>query len=93
MALGSQLRLRFEQETKLLKKAVARVARWDQRIEAREGVIKNLEAVLEAESDMRKVAEAKNSELAKELDSLRVQVSNLQVSNTQLTQQVSTLQA
>nr|GFA34605.1 hypothetical protein [Tanacetum cinerariifolium] len=36
VAMGSQLRLQFEQETKLLKKAVAQVARRDQRIEARE---------------------------------------------------------
>nr|GFA30067.1 hypothetical protein [Tanacetum cinerariifolium] len=36
VAMGSQLRLRFEQETKLLKKAVAQAAQRDQRIEARE---------------------------------------------------------
>ncbi|GKB93306.1 hypothetical protein Tco_0979443, partial [Tanacetum coccineum] len=53
---------------------------------------KNLEALLEAEADMKKVAEAKNAELSKELDSLRIQLSDLQVSNKQLTQQVSTLQ-
>ncbi|GJZ97318.1 hypothetical protein Tco_0669771, partial [Tanacetum coccineum] len=55
----------FEQEAKLLKKAVARVARRDQRIQAREVEIKNLEALLEAEADMKKVAEAKNAELSK----------------------------
>nr|GEU79134.1 RNA-directed DNA polymerase, eukaryota, reverse transcriptase zinc-binding domain protein [Tanacetum cinerariifolium] len=93
VAMGSQLRLQFEQETKLLKKAVAQVARRDQRIEAREKHIRNLEALLEAEVDMKGVAEAKNVELAKELESLRVQFSNLQVSNNQLSQQVSTLQA
>nr|GEV47775.1 hypothetical protein [Tanacetum cinerariifolium] len=49
VAMGSQLRLRFEQETKLLKKAVAQGA-----------------------------AEAKNVELAMELESLRVQFSDLQ---------------
>ncbi|GJZ73257.1 hypothetical protein Tco_0637403 [Tanacetum coccineum] len=81
-----------EQEAKLLKKAVARVARRDQRIQAREVEIKNLEALLEAEADMKKAAEAKNAELSKELDSLRIQLSDLQVSNKQLTQQVSTLQ-
>nr|GFB82229.1 hypothetical protein [Tanacetum cinerariifolium] len=71
MAMGSQLRLRFEQETKLLKKP----------------------ALLEAEVDIKEAAEAKNVELAKELESLRVQFSDLQVRNNQLSQEVSTLQA
>ncbi|GKD36699.1 hypothetical protein Tco_1256906 [Tanacetum coccineum] len=62
--MGSQLRLRFEQEAKLLKKAIAQVARRDQRIQAREKDIKNLEALLEAEADMKEVAEAKNAKLA-----------------------------
>ncbi|GKD72044.1 hypothetical protein Tco_1330326, partial [Tanacetum coccineum] len=68
VAMGSQLRLRFEQEAKLLKKAVARVARRDQRIQAREVEIKNLEALLEAEADTKKAAKTKNAELLKELD-------------------------
>nr|GEX02474.1 hypothetical protein [Tanacetum cinerariifolium] len=93
VAMGSQLRLRFEQETKLLKKAVAQVARRDQRIEAKEKYIQNLEALLEVEFDMKGAAEAKNVELAKELESLRLQFLDLQVSNNQLSQQVSTLQA
>ncbi|GJW64172.1 hypothetical protein Tco_0116056 [Tanacetum coccineum] len=92
VAMGSQLRLRFELEAKLLKKALARVARRDQRIQAREVEIKYLEALLKAEADMKKVAKAKNAKLSKELDSLRIQLSDLQVSNKQLTQQVSTLQ-
>nr|GEZ78321.1 hypothetical protein [Tanacetum cinerariifolium] len=40
VAMGSQLRLRFEQEAKLLRKSVAQVARRDQRIQARESEIK-----------------------------------------------------
>ncbi|GKC55857.1 hypothetical protein Tco_1083455, partial [Tanacetum coccineum] len=108
VAMGSQLRLRFEQEVKLLKKATAKIARQDQRIQAREEEIKkfdqeikslrameakvhglhnqtkNLEALLEAEVDMKKAAEAKNTELTKELESLRVPFSDLQVSNNQL---------
>nr|GFC36366.1 hypothetical protein [Tanacetum cinerariifolium] len=44
VAMCSQLRLRFEQEAKLLKKSVAQVARRDQRIQAMENEIKNLEA-------------------------------------------------
>ncbi|GJX94572.1 hypothetical protein Tco_0349158 [Tanacetum coccineum] len=42
---------------------------------------------------MKKAAEAKNVELVKELEGLRVQFSNLQVNNKQLSQQVSSLQA
>nr|GEV30205.1 hypothetical protein [Tanacetum cinerariifolium] len=87
VAMGSQLWLRFEQEAKLLKKSVAQVARRDQRIQARENEIKNLEALLEAETDMKKTAEAKNAELGKELENLRALFSNLQVSNDRLSQQ------
>nr|GFB63994.1 hypothetical protein [Tanacetum cinerariifolium] len=49
---------------------------------------KNLETLLEAEVDMKKAVEAKNAELAKELESLGVQFSNLQVTNNQLSQQM-----
>ncbi|GJZ38045.1 hypothetical protein Tco_0584236 [Tanacetum coccineum] len=42
---------------------------------------------------MKKSAEAKNAELVKELESLRAQFTDLQVSNDRLSQQVSTLQA
>nr|GEX81972.1 hypothetical protein [Tanacetum cinerariifolium] len=49
--IGSQLRLMFEQEAKLLKEAVA-----------------------QAEADMKVVAKAKNAKLARELESLRVQI-------------------
>ncbi|GJT56386.1 hypothetical protein Tco_0991440 [Tanacetum coccineum] len=117
VAMGSQLRLRFEQEVRLLKKARAKIARRDQRIQVRDEEIKkldqeiqslrsvdaevhglrnqtkNLKTLLEAKADMKKAAEAKNVELAKELDSLRIQFSDLQVSNDQLSQQVSNLQA
>nr|GEZ87009.1 hypothetical protein [Tanacetum cinerariifolium] len=78
VAMGSQLRLLFEQEVRLLKKARAQIARRDQRIQA--------------EADMKKAAEAKNADLTKELESLLTQFLDLQVSNDQLTQQVSTLQ-
>nr|GEX23156.1 hypothetical protein [Tanacetum cinerariifolium] len=56
VAMGSQLRLTFKQEAKLLKKAVAQVARWDQRIKAKEKQIKNLEALLEAEAEIKQVS-------------------------------------
>ncbi|GJZ55863.1 hypothetical protein Tco_0611056, partial [Tanacetum coccineum] len=62
-------------------------------IQARENEIKNLEALLEAEADMKKAAEAKNAKLVEELEGLPAQFSDLQVSNVQLSQQVSTLQA
>ncbi|GJZ26192.1 zinc finger, CCHC-type, retrotransposon gag domain protein [Tanacetum coccineum] len=80
-------------EAKLLKKSIAQVARQDQRIHDRENEIKNLEALLEAEADMKKAAEAKNAKLVEELEGLRAQFSDLQVSNDQLSQHVSTLQA
>ncbi|GKC52817.1 hypothetical protein Tco_1075562, partial [Tanacetum coccineum] len=72
VALGSQLRLRFEQEAKLLKKSVAQVARRDQRIVTREKHIKELEAQLEAEINMKKATEVTNSEVTKELEDLQM---------------------
>ncbi|GKF35620.1 hypothetical protein Tco_0112378, partial [Tanacetum coccineum] len=72
VAMGSQLRLRFEQEAKLLKKSVAQVARRDQRISTREKHIKDLEAQLEAEINMKKSTEVKNSKVTKELEDLRM---------------------
>ncbi|GKB77279.1 hypothetical protein Tco_0944174, partial [Tanacetum coccineum] len=64
VAMGSQLRLRFKQEAKLLKKSMAQVTRRDQRITTREKHKKDLEAQLEAEVNMKKAAEAKNSEVS-----------------------------
>nr|GEY48325.1 hypothetical protein [Tanacetum cinerariifolium] len=71
VAMGSKLCLRFEQEAKLLKKSVAQMARWDKRIQARELEIKNLEALLETEADMKKAAEDKSAGLIKELEDMR----------------------
>nr|GEV35676.1 transposase (putative), gypsy type [Tanacetum cinerariifolium] len=84
VALGSQLRLRFEQEVRLLNKARAQIARREQRIQVREEEIKkldqeiqglqnqtsNLNTFLEAETDMKKAAETKNANLTNELESL-----------------------
>nr|GEV17108.1 hypothetical protein [Tanacetum cinerariifolium] len=92
VAMRSQLRLRFEQEAKLLKKSVAQVALRDKRIQARENEIKNLKTLLEAKTDMKKAAKNKSAELSKELENMRVMFSDLQVSNNRLSQQVSTLQ-
>nr|GEW64034.1 hypothetical protein [Tanacetum cinerariifolium] len=92
VAMGSQLRLRFEQEAKLLKKYVAQVARRDKRIQAREHEIKNLEALLEAEADMKKAAEDKSAKLSQKLENMRALFSDLQVSHDHLSQQVATLQ-
>nr|GEU87153.1 hypothetical protein [Tanacetum cinerariifolium] len=92
VAMGSQLRLRFEQEAKLLKKSVAQVVRRDKRIQARENEIKNLETLLEAEADMKKAAKDKSAKLSQELENMRAMFSDLQVSNNCLSQQVSTLQ-
>nr|GEZ09950.1 integrase, catalytic region, zinc finger, CCHC-type, peptidase aspartic, catalytic [Tanacetum cinerariifolium] len=60
---------------------------------ARGNEIKNLESLLEVETDMKKSAEAKNAELGKELENLCALFLDLQVSNDRLSQQVSTLQA
>nr|GEU65261.1 RNA-directed DNA polymerase, eukaryota [Tanacetum cinerariifolium] len=65
VAMGSQLRLRFEQEAKLLRKSVAQVARRDKRIHARELEIRNLEASLEAEANAKMAAEDKSAGLKK----------------------------
>ncbi|GJX98407.1 hypothetical protein Tco_0355426 [Tanacetum coccineum] len=65
VAMGSQLRLRFEQE------AV------EEEVHGLRNQTKSLEALLEADVDMKKAAEAKNAKLTKELESLRVQFSDL----------------
>nr|GEV02819.1 hypothetical protein [Tanacetum cinerariifolium] len=78
VALGSQLRLRLEQEAKLLRKFVAQVARRHKRIEARELEIKNLEALLETEADMKRVTEDKSVGLIKESEDMRARFSDLQ---------------
>nr|GFD36702.1 hypothetical protein [Tanacetum cinerariifolium] len=86
------LRLRFEQEAKLLRKSVAQVARRDKRIQARELETKNLEALLEAEADMKKAAKGKSAGMIQELEDMRARFLDLQVSNEHLSQQVATLQ-
>nr|GEZ44898.1 hypothetical protein [Tanacetum cinerariifolium] len=68
------------------------VARRDKRIQAREHEIKNLEALLEADADMKKATEEKNLKLSQELENMRALFSNLQVGNNHLSQQVATLQ-
>nr|GEX76312.1 putative reverse transcriptase domain-containing protein [Tanacetum cinerariifolium] len=78
VAMGSQLRLRFEQEAKLLRKSVAQVARQDKRIQARELEIRNLKASLEAEANAKRAAEDKSAGLSQELESMRAQFSDLQ---------------
>nr|GEZ37811.1 transposase (putative), gypsy type [Tanacetum cinerariifolium] len=86
------LRLRFEQEAKLLRKSVAQVAHRDKRIQARELKIKNLEASLEAEANAKRAAEDKSAGLSQELERMHAQFLDLQVSNERLSQQVATLQ-
>nr|GEU42359.1 ribonuclease H-like domain-containing protein [Tanacetum cinerariifolium] len=86
VAMGSQLRLRFEQEVRLLKKARAQIARRGQRTQVREEKIKKLDqeiqglqkqtsdlkTLLKAETDMKKATETKNADLTKELESLQL---------------------
>nr|GFB16537.1 hypothetical protein [Tanacetum cinerariifolium] len=68
------------------------VARRDQRIQARESKIKNLEALLETEAGIRRAAEEKSDGLSQELERMRAQFSKLQVKNERLSQQVYALQ-
>ncbi|GKB24589.1 hypothetical protein Tco_0863990 [Tanacetum coccineum] len=77
VAMGSQLRLRVV----------------DSEVQGLRNQTSNLKTFLEAEADMKKAAKAKNADLSKELESLRTQLSDLQVNNNQLSQQVSNLQA
>nr|GFC35375.1 hypothetical protein [Tanacetum cinerariifolium] len=79
-------------EAKLLRKSVAQVDRREQRIQARESEIKNLEVLLEAEADMKRAAEEKSARLIQELEKMCAQFSKLQVSNERLSHQVDTLQ-
>nr|GEV27295.1 hypothetical protein [Tanacetum cinerariifolium] len=59
---------------------------------AEELEIKNLEALLETEADMKRAAKDKSAGLTKELEDMRARFSDLQVSNEHLSQQVATLQ-
>nr|GFB33780.1 hypothetical protein [Tanacetum cinerariifolium] len=68
------------------------VARREQRIQARESEIKNLEALLETEAGMKRAAEEKSAGLSQELERMRAQSLELQVSNESLSQQVDALQ-
>nr|GEU43467.1 hypothetical protein [Tanacetum cinerariifolium] len=77
VAMGSQMRLRFEQEAKLLRKSVAQVARRDKKIQALELEIKNLKALLEAETNTKKAAEDRSAGLSQELENIRAQFSDL----------------
>ncbi|GJX24142.1 hypothetical protein Tco_0228587 [Tanacetum coccineum] len=103
VVMGSQLRLRFEQEVRLRKRSMEKIAKREQRIQAREEEIKrldaevkslkvvetevhglrnqaqNLKTLLEAEVDMKKATEARNADLAKELEGLRAKFADLQV--------------
>nr|GFA71862.1 hypothetical protein [Tanacetum cinerariifolium] len=93
LAMGTQLRLRFEQETKLLKKCVAQVARRDKRIQDRELEIKNLEALLETTAETKRAAEDKNAELMRELEDVRAQFSGLKYKDDRVEQRCAKLNA
>ncbi|GJY43106.1 hypothetical protein Tco_0431319 [Tanacetum coccineum] len=82
-----------EEEIKRLGEEVESLKVMETEVHGLRNKIKNLETLLEAEVDMKKATEAKNGELAKELEILRAKVSDLQLNNNQLSQQVSNLQA
>nr|GEZ62899.1 hypothetical protein [Tanacetum cinerariifolium] len=62
----------------LVDHAALRMARRDQRIQAQESEIKNLEALLETEAGMKRDAEEKSVGLSQELERMRAQFSELQ---------------
>nr|GEU74362.1 transposase (putative), gypsy type [Tanacetum cinerariifolium] len=66
---------------------VTNVARQDQRIQARESKIKNLEALLETEVGMKRAAEEKSAGLSQELERMRAQFSELQAAFKEYKQQ------
>nr|GEU85983.1 transposase (putative), gypsy type [Tanacetum cinerariifolium] len=80
----------MEEEVKRLDQEIKALKVVEVEVHGLRNQTKNLETLLEAEVDMKKAAEAKNAKLAKELESHRVQFSDLQVSNIQ---QVFDLQA
>ncbi|GJX63738.1 hypothetical protein Tco_0296638 [Tanacetum coccineum] len=82
-----------EEEIKRLGEDVESLKVLETKVHGLRNQTKNLETLLEAEVDMKKATEAKNAELAKELESLRAKFSDLQLNSNQLSQQVSTLQA
>ncbi|GKF31326.1 hypothetical protein Tco_0101124 [Tanacetum coccineum] len=82
-----------EEEIKKLDEEIRSLRTVETEVDGLRNRTQNLETLLEAEVDMKKVAEAKNADLAKELESLCAQFSDLQVNNNQLSQQVSNLQA
>ncbi|GJX30119.1 hypothetical protein Tco_0238198 [Tanacetum coccineum] len=83
----------MEEEIKRLGEEVESIKVMETKVHGLLNQTKNLETLLEAEVDMKKATEAKNAELAKELESLRAKFSDLELNNNQLSQQVSTLQA
>ncbi|GKE12854.1 hypothetical protein Tco_1416405 [Tanacetum coccineum] len=79
-----------EEEIKKLDEEIRSLRTVETEVHGLRNRTQNLETLLEAEVDMKKVAEAKSVDLASELESLRAQFSDLQVNNHQLSQQVST---
>ncbi|GJR58108.1 hypothetical protein Tco_1500270 [Tanacetum coccineum] len=88
MAMGSQLRLRFEKEVRLLKKARAKIARRDQRIQVRDEEIKKLDQEVKSlratETEVHGLRnQTKNLETLLEAEAdMKKQVSNLQAQIT-----------
>ncbi|GJY08954.1 hypothetical protein Tco_0377139 [Tanacetum coccineum] len=86
------INLALEEEIKKLDREIKSLKTMETEVHGIHNQAKNLETLLEAEVDMKKTAKAKNVGLAKEIESLRAQFAGLQVSNNQLSEQVSTLQ-
>ncbi|GJZ62755.1 hypothetical protein Tco_0618892 [Tanacetum coccineum] len=82
-----------EEEIKRLDAEVKSLKAVETEVHGLRNQAQNLKTLLEAEVDMKKATEARNADLAKEVESLRAKFADLQVNNSQLSQQVSTLQA
>ncbi|GJX95482.1 hypothetical protein Tco_0351280 [Tanacetum coccineum] len=76
-----------EEEIKKLEQEINSLRAVDTEVQGLCSQTSNLKTLLEAEGVMKKVAEAKNADLTKKLESLRTQLSDLQVNNNQLSQQ------
>nr|GEV48958.1 phosphoglycerate kinase [Tanacetum cinerariifolium] len=92
---GYFLELRHMHNDDFLKKYNVNLARqvaMGSQLRLRENEIKNLETLLEAETDIKKAAKNKSAKLSKESENMRALFLDFQVSNNHLSQRVSTLQ-
>nr|GEW35175.1 hypothetical protein [Tanacetum cinerariifolium] len=88
VAMGFQLRLRFQQEVRLPKKATTKIARRDQRIQAREEEIKKLDQEVKSLRAVEAEVHYLHNQTKNLENLLEAEFLDLQVSNNQLSQQM-----